>query len=437
MKPISLLAVALCFVTGCTTIIEQAPKSKSKSKTDTSDPAEIVGDDDSEDTSGPDPDPETKPRDEGLGFGTLLSISSFAADEMKAGITTAMLEVRWGVAEPEEGRFDTQYLTQMASVMDKHRKAGRSITLGVVLHDTPRWVLALPNGRYVDDLGNTSDRANFVFNQRVRDAAERFIREMVKTIPLAGIDRLRVASGGSGEVLYPGGGTYWAFDRNAQNGPDLPPTMAKNPLPGWKPGNGATPQEVRSWAEWYVGGLDDVVRWQMDLATALGFEGRFEVLTPGMGVRSAEWEDAIAKRLPRGLLGIGPAWQVFYSKLGPRRDVIAYVSSVADRSGGDDGCEPGDASIGVTDAKTTRWSATRYIARLAAEYGYGLSGENPGFADAAAEHYRDLSPSGMLAASLRQARTCGMTKLYWAHDDRLWNGTIAFPDFAKAIAAPY
>lgn len=433
MRPTSLLAIALLLVTACVPAVDPYPSSSgAKSKKGKSDRSSEVASDDDDDA--PSSGSAATPSLGGLDFGTLLSISDHAADEVKAGITTAMLEVRWGVAEPKEGQLDTGYLTQMASVMEKHRRAGRTITLGIALHDTPDWVLAMPNGRYIDDTGQPGEDANFVFNRQVRNVAERFIREMVKTIPLTGVDRMRVTSGGSGEVLYPGTGTYWAFDPNAQNGPDLPSTMAKNPLPGWKPGNGATPEEVRSWAEWYVGGLDDVVRWQMNLANELGFQGKFEILTPGMGVRADEWEDAIAKRLPHGLLGIGPAWQVFYSKLGKRSDVIAYVSSVADRSKGDDSCTPDDATVGVTDPRTNDWSATRYIARLAQEYGYGLSGENPGISDASVDHYRDLSPDGMLAASLRQARSCGMTKLYWAHDDRLWDGTIAFTDFANAIA---
>ncbi len=54
-----------------------------------------------------------------------------------------------------------------------------------------------------------------------------------------------MTSGGNSEVLYPQSGKYWTFDVNAQNGPAMPATIARNPFPGWRPGTaGLTTTQV-------------------------------------------------------------------------------------------------------------------------------------------------------------------------------------------------
>jgi hypothetical protein len=82
------------------------------------------------------------------------------------------------------------------------------------------------------------------------------------------------------------------------------------------------------------------------------------------------------------------------------------------------------------------WSATRWITRLAHEYGFAVGGENPGWKQSRSldKSYRDLSENGMMAAALSQARTCDFTTFYWAHDERLWDGTVPFSAFAEHIA---
>jgi hypothetical protein len=40
----------------------------------------------------------------------------------------------------------------------------------------------------------------------------------------------------------------------------------------------------------------------------------------------------------------------------------------------------------------------------------------------------------MMAGALRQARSCGFTVFYWAHDVHLWDGTIPFSRYAEEIA---
>jgi hypothetical protein len=82
------------------------------------------------------------------------------------------------------------------------------------------------------------------------------------------------------------------------------------------------------------------------------------------------------------------------------------------------------------------WSATRWISRIAAANKLATGGENPGYGIPASlnAHYTDMSSSGMMADALRQARTCGFKVYYWAHDVRLWDGTLPFSFYASSIS---
>lgn len=369
-------------------------------------------------------------------FGTLVSRPDRAADEVRAGVLAAMVELSWEQAEPAPGRFDVEYLKSIREQIDTLRAAGRPVTLGLGLHATPGWVLALPDGRFVDQDGTVSAEANFVFAQNVRTAAEGYFTELANRFDLSALDAVRLTSGSSPEVLYPGGGHYWAFDRHVQTGDGLPPSIQPNPLPGWRPGTpGPDEGQVRSWADWYVAGLDDVVTWQMDAFAHLGFRGKYEIVTPGLGVQPRAYDKLVRDGLPSSLLGMGVAWQAFYAGLPRRPDVVAYVSSVADGSGGDDDCQPGDDAVGLDTAAPGSWSAVRWIASLARRNGFAVAGENPGWHQSSAldARYVDPSATGMMAAAVRQARSCGLATFYWAHDAQLWDGTVPFDRYAQLI----
>ena len=305
------------------------------------------------------------------------------------------------------------------------------------MHASPAWLLARPDARFVDQFGDVSAEANLVFDQRSRTAAEGYLAEVAAAVGLDGIDAVRITSGGAPEVLYPGGGRFWAFDRNAQNGDGLPETMPPNPLPGWAPGQaGPDEAQVRSWADWYVGALADVVGWQVTTLSGLGFHGTYQVLTPGVGVTPVEYGAAVRAGLPAGLLGSGAAWAQLYDALPRRPDVVAYVSSVADGSGGDAGCTATDASVPLDSAEVGSWSATRWVSRVAAEHGFAVAGENPGWHQSGPldARYVDTSDTGMAATAVGLARSCGLRTFYWAHDDQLWDGTLPFDTYARSSA---
>ena len=367
------------------------------------------------------------PHDPALRLGTLRSLPERAGAEARTGFGVAMVELSWAQAEPRRGEFDAGYLAGVASEVRTFRDVGRSVTLGLGTHFAPRWALDLPGARFVDQDGRRSTVLNAVFSAPVRSALEDYLRAVAGSIDLNAIDAVRLTSGGDAEVLYPDGGSYWAFDANALGGSDLPPSLLPNPLPGWLPGDPSPgAPALRSWITWYVDGLADVVSWQRAVLRGLGFRGTAEVLTPGSGVRPTELESLVSGGMPSSLAGRGALWLTFYEALPADADLRIHVTSVADGSGGDDRCEPGDAATGLSDPAADAWSAVRWQHRIALEHGRRMSGENPGFGlpTALDPHYLDEGPDGMVTRSIAQAASCGMETLYWAHDRQLWDGTV-------------
>jgi hypothetical protein len=370
-------------------------------------------------------------------FGTLLSSLDHSDEEVRAGVRVAMVELSWGQFEPEPDRFDADYIRGVQTAIDRFRSSGRRVTLGLGLNSAPSWLLAQPDSRMIDEQGVESDELNLVFDQRLRDQADVYLARVAASIDLASIDSLRLTSGALAEVLYPEGDGYWAFDDNAQNGEHLPPSMAHNPFPGWRPGEpGLDETQVRAWAEWYVGGLADVVMWQIGELSRLGFRGQYQVLSPGAGVRPREFDEAVRHGLPPGLLGVGAAWQELYARLPSRPDLVAYSTSVADGSGDNDTCAASDRAVPLDASEIETWSASRWITRIAAEHGLAVSGENPGWFPPQSEDgtYADQSDDGMMATAVRQSSACGFASFYWAHDEQLWDGTVSFDRYASLIA---
>ncbi len=361
-------------------------------------------------------------------LGTLGTYSANAATESDAGIELGMVELSWRSFEPTEGVFDAAYARSIQHRIDAMQAAGMRITLGLGLHFTPAWAFDVRNSRFVNQYGATSAELDLVFNQELRDKADVYLDHVAATFGMSTFWAARVTSGGASEVLYPQGGAYWAFDANAQNGADLPPTMARNPFPGWRPGTpGLTAAQVSSWGTWYIAALDDTVDWQIQRLRRDGFTGYAQVVTPGLGISPDQFASAAAEDLPDGTLGVGAAWSVLYAGLPDKRDVTAYVSSVADSSGTgtDRMCSAGDDAVPLTSTTMEGWSATRWISRIADENGLTKAGENPGYssAAAAAAHYTDTSSNGLMATSVQEATSCGFLGLYWAHDDQFWGAS--------------
>jgi len=371
-------------------------------------------------------------------WGTLDSQPNEAATENKAGVKMAMFELNWGSFETSNGKFSASYVSYMQNQLAQFQAAGQKITLGLGSHEPPSWVLKLANATYVDQDGNVSTEADWVYSAAVRAAALVFFQQIAKDFPLTDFYAIRITSGGDGEMLYPGGGTYWAFNPSALTGNGLPVGMTKNPDPSWKPGTkGLTAAQISTWVSWYIGGLDNVTNWQMTSLTGLGFTGYYETVTPGSGTRPDTLAQTEKANLSNdGTTGVGAVWNLYYAALPNKVNVIAYISSVADQSGGNDTCQPSDTTLPLTDPDMDSWSATRWIARIAAADNLRVGGENPGYGIPASldSFYTNTSSTGEMSTALAQARSCGFSVFYWAHDVHLWDGTVPFADYSSAIA---
>ena len=374
-------------------------------------------------------------------FGTLdTQPSTIAAEAGTSDVSMAMLELDWSRFEPSPGVFSASYAAGMKSQLQAYQAAGMKVTLALGTYDPPSWVSSLADSSYVDQTGAKSTDANFVFSAAVRQAAAAYMAQIAASFPLSGFYAIRLTSGGNGEVLYPGGGTYWAFDNAALTGKGLAAGMTRNPDPNWTPGApGLSQAQIRAWVNWYVGGLDNVTNWQMQTLSGLGFKGYYETVTPGSGRRPDGLAQTEQQNLPNdGITGVGAVWNLYYSMLPTKTNVIAYISSVADNSGGNSTCQPADDSVPLTSAAADSWSATRWITRIANQYGLLAGGENSGYGMPSSlnSFYTDTSSTGMMATAIALSQTCGFKVFYWAHDIHLWDGTLPFSLYANSIA-PY
>jgi hypothetical protein len=367
-------------------------------------------------------------------WGTLDTQTGTAATEDHAGVTLAMFEFNWASFEPSKGTFSASYLATMRSELAAYQAAGQHVTLGLGTQNAPSWVFSLANSTYVDQDGNASTEADWVFSAAVRGAALTYFNKIAADFPLTDFWAIRLTSGGDPEMLYPGGGTYWAFNPSALTGKGLPSGMKSNPFPSWKPGTtGLTQAQIDRWVNWYVGGLDNVTSWQMQTLSSLGFTGYYETVTPGSGTRPDDLTQTEQQNLSNdGTTGVGAVWDRYYAMLPNKVNVIAYISSVADQSGGNDSCQGADTSVPLTSGTMDSWSATRWISRIAAADNLPAGGENPGRGMPASlgSFETNTSSAGMMASAIRQARSCHLKVFYWAHDIDLWDGILPFALYA-------
>lgn len=375
-------------------------------------------------------------------FGTLVTERNQADEEKAGGVTIGMVEHHWFAWETSDGVFSSSYASDIIAWTNLLRAQGMRITLAHGIHNPPSYVTALANGRYVNQSGATSSEPNTVFNQTIRDRVTRYLDQVHAALDFSTIWSIRITSGGDAELLFPDG-AYWCYDANAQNGSNRPPTMARCPYPGWVPGNTSiTTAQVREWLEWYIGCLVDWVSFLMNYYQSKGFRGWYEILSPGSGVRPGDYETEISNRLSpiNGVLGRAAAWHQLYKQLADKSRVVVHVSSIADGSGSDDVYTAAtDDPRAITDTAFNSGSALRFQTRIAREYGMPVSGENVGYDSPSSFNakYVDLGTNGMLQTSFRQLTGSQNDRFYWAHSDRLWDGTMPFSNYSAKILAKH
>ena len=280
-------------------------------------------------------------------WGTLDTLPAHAAAEGHAGVTMGMLEFNWGSFEPSRGTLSSSYLGTMQSELAAYQAGGQRVTLALGLYDPPSWVFNLANSTLRRPERQPRPARPTSCSARPSAPPPRSSCPWsTPHMPMSDFWAIRLTSGGDGEMLYPGGGTYWAFDNAALTGNGLAAGMTRNPDPNWRPGTaGLTQAQINELGNWYVGGLDNVTNWQMQTLSGLGFTGYYETVTPGSGTRPDYLAQTEQHNLPNdGTTGVGAVWDLYYAMLPDKTNVIAYISSVADKSGGNDACQASDTS---------------------------------------------------------------------------------------------
>lgn len=379
--------------------------------------------------------------------GTLRTDTAHITALKAAGVYVAEIDVGWDSYETADGTFSSSYATSINTQVTAFRNAGMKVVLGFSFHNTPAWVLALTNSRYINQFGNVGGGPNLTFNQVLRDKAAAAITQFNTDVGLSNFYAVRITGGGDAECLFPdefadgvNPNGYWAYDANAVgSAANRPTSIPVNPFPTWNPGD-LTPlstAQVRTWLEWYIDALVDQCNWQIQTYKGLGYTGKFHVMTPGLGSMPNDYEAAITNFLDGSFgnftLGRGGAWHKFYEFLPDRVNVTAYVSSVADQSGNpkDNVTQPTDITVGINDAQINNWSAARWVSYLADTYGMPKSGENPGRPGTVG--YYGLN---MMEAAAAQAQAANMESYFWAFDSNLFDGTsrVTVDDFGNLMA---
>ena len=369
-------------------------------------------------------------------FGTLASNADRATAQYASGVRVMHLELQWSSYEPTDGTFNGDYAWYVREKLTAMRAAGLKVVLGLGLQYPPSWLFAYPGSRYVDQYGNSTGVLNLTWNTTLRQKAERYLARVNADLGLNNFWAVRIGSGGSVEAMLPdegGRNAYWGFDANAQAG---------SPFPGWRPGqttwNGQafTTGQVSQWYDWYLGSLAGGINWQIGAYKRLGFTGFLQVLMAGVGSRPAEYNQAIAGYLggPGDTLqtmGRGAVWDRLLANITDRRNVVAYVTSMANGSGGDSLCTSADATVSPTSSAVFSWSPARWISFNADKYGLPKMGENPG--RGGASNYGQA----MLETAARQMQSCGFQGLMWAHEGNLYDGTsgVTLVTYANVIAS--
>ncbi|HLG70905.1 MAG TPA: hypothetical protein VK009_10820 [Chloroflexota bacterium] len=381
-------------------------------------------------------------------FGTLGTLTSQAGAEHSSGVGVAELDLGWSLYEPEDGVFDPGYAASIKQKLQAFQAAGMRVVLGPGLYYPPSWVFTYPGSRYVNQYGDQSGMLNLTFNALLRTRAELYLDHVRQDLGLQNFWAVRIGAGGDPEINYPAetinghSNSYWAFDAAAQSGSGLPGSIPTSPMPGWKPGDATyqgqpvTTAQVQKWYDWYLGALVDTVNWQVATFNKLGYGGYKQLVMAGLGSRPDEYATAISQRLngagdPNLTMGRGAVWNKVMDGLADRSTTMAYVSSMADGSAGDNVCQPSDSSVSVSDPQVDYWSAARWISYNANRYSMAKMGENPG---SPAPNYGPV----MMQHAASQMQGCGMQGFMWAHDQDLYtSGSGATLQQYAAVIAQY
>jgi len=403
-----------------------------------------------------------------LSFGVLGSTcdADRAVSLHKAGVQVAQLDIEWSKFEPAKGQYSADYVSELNTNLGNCAAAGLTVSLGLGLSSAPSWVSDLPDGRYINQYGDSysGHTPNIVFSKDVRASYASYVAKLFELLKMDSISSIRVGTGQAGELGYPSAqnapNSFWAYSDAAQTGGDLPTDVQPTPLPGWTPGaqswRGATisPQQVDEWFSWYSGEVAKAVTWQIKLVRALGYDRQFILPLAGRGALPADLTLAIAAGLNGtadrdGSLESGlyyPSQLRYIASTVGTEGMSADVTGLDDATAVDarslsppqDACQDGDSTADLAAVPNAdQWSTTRWTVANARQAGLDVVGENPGSpgAPGTGGHSGSDDLRAQMLHAPQYAAVCNLSAMYWAFEDDLFGdpSVLSLADYMQAI----
>lgn len=390
----------------------------------------------------------------GIKWGTLgmqQFASTQAALDYAAGLRIGMFEITWANYQPtSQAAQDNSYVASILTALGQVQSAGfNDLTLSTGSHYQASWITGGANStKFLAEDGTTySSGIDTVWAASGRLIWQQYIDRVANDIGLNNFTVIRINSISDGEFLYESSPArhFFAYGAAPQLGTGLATGQAITPFPGWITGsanNGVTTAaQVQTWLTWYLQSLVNSAAWQMAYFRSKGFTGKFEVLCSGTGSFPNNTTTQVNGFLPNpsNIVAVGAVWDQLIPLLAALTEapnIVIELSAMGDGSG-----QPVDNVAGSTDQAVTvsgtnvnNWSATRWVAYNATKAGFALAGENTGFSTGNAVRYADPSNQGVMALAVQQAKAAGLSRYYWAHDNKLQDGTVTLANYAANIA---
>lgn len=200
-------------------------------------------------------------------FGVINDEGNHYNDLWNRGVRATTFEFQWKRYEPQEGVYDSSYISHMQGVLTQLNNQGWNIQLIPGFHYTPDWVFNnYPGMQYINQYGQAFNPdpitagdfrvINAIFNPQARSLIQtylaRIFQDFDQSNPAYQFDSVRIGGGVQGELRYPPANwdgktnSFWAFDAAAQdtNRSGIPASVI-----GWRPGLDPNPgsQEVGQW----------------------------------------------------------------------------------------------------------------------------------------------------------------------------------------------
>ncbi len=394
------------------------------------------------------------PPTSGAQFGTLQTLDSHGTAEKAGGLDLAMVELEWRYWQPTADangvgiRNTGVYVANVVANIRNLLNLGMRVTIGTGLHHPPAWVSSLngANVLYTNQAGQQStaavlggegfDAIDFTLSAKARQLAEAYIADVKAALGTTDWNRLtsiRDALSNTGEQMYPqranSGYDWWGYSARAQAGTGLAAGMVRAPNTGVPTGT-----QIAAWLDWYIDARAKTSMWMIDyLCGTLAFPGAVDVITPGSGVRPDAWATLRARTtMPTAnVAGVGAVWHVLYGTLnaGPWASrTWMHCSSVGDGSGSNSPSIPTDDDLALTATAANAFGSARWFHFMSGKFTNlgGLAGENPG----AGTGYATTMMGAALTILASGAR---WKRFYWAHEGKLWDGTIPIQGYYDSI----